>query len=406
VAIMPLPESQTELGTIERWSLMPTSFMAGVVMISLGPMLDSILRDLRIPVSNGGIISVGFALGQLLGILLLNFFLARVPVRWSIAVATWVQSVALLCSAVISRGLWSLVGAYVFVGLGSVFLLTIPGVVVGSNVKKGAARAILQLLIAYAIGMMLTPVAIGVILGAGASWRWVLAGEAGLSLMLAVLLTLLPLPDVRGRENLRVRQVKEVIGFHPRLFATMAIAAFVYVGAEFILDVWLAKFETDTLGAGKAWAGAVVAIFWVGIVAGRFIVQPLTSKFPISRILLVGTTAMAVFTVGIAVSRSLVLTDILVFFAGLGAAASTPLILSYSARFPKWHAGVVFSAVMFLAGLGVLIFPYVVGPLVAATNFRVAIGLSALLAVGVAISTRYLHRAENEPLDNGAETAA
>ena len=375
-------------------------------MISLGPMLDSILRDLHIPVSNGGIISVGFALGQLLGILLLNFFLARVPVRWSIAVATWVQAIALLCSAVISRGLWSLVGTYVFVGLGSVFLLTIPGIVVGSNVKKGAARAILQLLIAYAIGMMLTPVAIGVILGAGASWRWVLAGEAGLSLMLAVLLTLLPLPDVRGRENLRVRQVKEVIGFHPRLFATMAIAAFIYVGAEFILDVWLAKFETDTLGAGKAWAGAVVAIFWVGIVAGRFIVQPLTSKFPISRILLVGTTAMAVFTVGIAVSRSLVLTDILVFFAGLGAAASTPLILSYSARFPKWHAGVVFSAVMFLAGLGVLIFPYVVGPLVAATNFRVAIGLSALLAVGVAISTRYLHRAENEPLDNGAETAA
>jgi len=375
-------------------------------MISLGPMLDSILRDLHIPVSNGGIISVGFALGQLLGILLLNFFLARVPVRWSIAVATWVQAIALLCSAVISRGLWSLVGTYVFVGLGSVFLLTIPGIVVGSNVKKGAARAILQLLIAYAIGMMLTPVAIGVILGAGASWRWVLAGEAGLSLMLAVLLTLLPLPDVRGRENLRVRQVKEVIGFHPRLFATMAIAAFIYVGAEFILDVWLAKFETDTLGAGKAWAGAVVAIFWVGIVAGRFIVQPLTSKFPISRILLVGTTAMAVFTVGIAVSRSLVLTDILVFFAGLGAAASTPLILSYSARFPKWHAGVVFSAVMFLAGLGVLIFPYVVGPLVAATNFRVAIGLSALLAVGVAISTRYLHRAENEPLNDGAEAAA
>jgi fucose permease len=200
--------------------------------------------------------------------------------------------------------------------------------------------------------------------------------------------------------------VREVVGFHPRLFATMAIAAFIYVGAEFILDVWLAKFETDTLGAGKAWAGAVVAIFWVGIVAGRFIVQPLTSKFPISRILLVGTTAMAVFTVGIALSRSLVLTDILVFFAGLGAAASTPLILSYSARFPKWHAGVVFSAVMFLAGLGVLIFPYVVGPLVAATNFRVAIGLSALLAVGVAISTRYLHRAENEPLNDGAEAAA
>jgi len=244
--------------------------------------------------------------------------------------------------------------------------------------------------------MMLTPIVIGLILGAGFSWRWVFGGEAGLMLILAVLLTVLPLPDVQGRENLRLRQVRDVVSFNSRLFTTIVVASFFYVGAEFILDVWLATFQVDTLGASKAWASAAVALFWVGIVSGRLIARPLTHRFAISSMVLAGTATMAAFTLGIAVSRSLPLTDVCVFFAGLGASASQPLILSYSAKFPAWHAGVVYSAVLFLSGLGVLIFPYVVGPLVSATSFRIAIGLSALLALVVALLTRYLRKAENE----------
>jgi len=106
--------------------------MVGVVMISLGPLLDSILRGLRIPTAQGGFISMGFALGQMLGLLALNFFLARVPVKWSFATAAWLQAVALLASAMLPHGLWSLVAPYLFVGLGSAFLLTIPGMLVGA----------------------------------------------------------------------------------------------------------------------------------------------------------------------------------------------------------------------------------------------------------------------------------
>ena len=349
---------------------------------------------------------MGFALGQLLGILALNFFLARVPVKWALAIAAWAQTLALFFSATLSRGLWSLVAAYLFVGLGGAFLVTLPGMLVGSNVKQGAARTLLQLLLAYAVGMMLTPIVIGFILGASVSWRWVLAGEAGMMLVLAASLPALPLPDIRGRENLRLRQVREVAGFRPSLFATVAAAAFAYMGAEFILDVWLSKFEVDTLGASKTWASIAVTLFWVGIVSGRLIARPLTRRFAVSRILLVGTAVMAACTLGIAVSRGQVLTDIFVFFTGLGASAAYPLICSYSAKFPHWHAGVVFSAVVFLSGAGMLIFPYLVGPLVAATSFRVAIGLSALVALVVALLTRNLRRAENEAREGAAEVSA
>jgi len=396
------PGQQNELTSLHRWSLLPTMFMVGVVAISLGPLLDSILTDLHIPVSEGGFISMGFALGQLVGILILNFLLARVPVKWSLAFATWLMTVALLISATLSEGLWSLVGAYLFVGLGCVFLNTIPGMLVGSKVKHGAPRALLQLLLFFAVGMMVTPIVIGVFLGAGGTWRWVFAGEAGVSLILAVLLTVLPLPDIPGRENLRLRQVRDVISFNRKLFATVAAAAFIYIGAEFILNVWLAKFEIDTLGASKTLASITVALFWVGIVLGRLVAQPFTHRFATSRILLVGTATMGAFTFGIALSQSRLLTGAFAFFAGLGASASYPLICSYAARFPKWHAGVVFSAVIFVSGVGRLIFPYLVGPLAAATSFRVAIGLAALLAFVVAVLTFYLRRVAGE---SGAKAA-
>lgn len=406
LASMSASTLQTELSPLHRCSLFATTFMVGVVGISLGPLLDSILRDFHAPVSEGGLISMGFALGQVLGVLLLNFFLARMPLKWSLAAAAWLQTVALLAAATLSQGLWSLVGAYLFVGLGCAFLLTIPGMLVGSKVKQGTARAMLQLLLFFAVGMMVAPLVIGLVLGAGGTWRWVFAGETGISLVLAVLLTMLPLPDVPGRENLRLRQVREVVSFNPKLFTTVAAVAFAYIGAEFILNVWLAKFEIDTLGASKTWASIAVALFWVGIVLGRLIAQAFTRRFATSRMLLAGTATMAVFAFGIALSSSQALTDTFAFFAGLGASASYPLICSYSAKFPKWHAGVVFSAVVFVTGAGRLIFPYVVGPLAAAAGFRVAIGLAALLAFVVVLLTFSLHGAEKELQDETAAPAA
>ena len=62
-------------------SLYATTFVVGVTMITLGPLLDPILKDLHIPLAQGGMISAGFAVGMLIGVVALNFLLARVPVN-------------------------------------------------------------------------------------------------------------------------------------------------------------------------------------------------------------------------------------------------------------------------------------------------------------------------------------
>jgi FHS family glucose/mannose:H+ symporter-like MFS transporter len=377
-------------------SLYATTFLVGVVMISLGPVLDPILADLHIPLSQGGLISVGFAVGMLIGVVALNFLLARVPVKWGLIGASWLQTVALAVSGLLARNLWSLFIAYLFVGLGCVFLNSLPGMWVTSHVKVGTGHAMVVLLLFFAFGMMISPVIIGAALGWGATWRWVFVLEAALSLVLALVLTTRPVSDIPGRENLRWRQLKEVVGFNPRLFTAIVVAGLLYIGAEFILNVWLAKFTIDVFGTSKTLASYVVALFWAGLVIGRLIVIPLTKRVLTSRLLMVGTAVMAIFALGVALSTSLAMSMVMAFICGLGASASYALIVSFSGRFKAWHAGVVYSAMVVASGLGRIIFPYVIGPIAHSLGFRVAIGLAFVLAAVVSLLSLYLHRVSGE----------
>lgn len=384
-----------------RLPLYATTFLVGVVMISFGPLLDAIIADFDIPRARGGLISVGFAVGMLIGVISLNFFLARVPVKWGLIGASWVQTLALAASGLVARDLWSLFIAYLFVGLGCVLLNSLPGMWITSHVKVGTSHAMVVLLLFFAIGMMVAPVLIGAALGWGATWRWVFIFEAILSLILAVVLTAMPVSDICGRENLRWRQIRDVAGFNPRLLAAIFFSILLYVGAEFILNVWLAKFVIDVFSTTKNTASQAVALFWAGLVIGRLIIIPLSKKYPASSLLMTGTGLMAVFALGLALSSSLTMAMVMAFLSGLGASASYALIASFAGRFQAWHAGVVYSTVVLGAALGRIIFPYLIGPLADSLGFRMAIGLAFVLAAGASLLSLALHRTSGEGKEAG-----
>jgi fucose permease len=365
-------------------------------MISLGPLLDPILADLDIPLAEAGLLSVAFAVGMLVGVIALNFFLARVPARLTIVVATWVEAVGLAVSGLLARGLWSLFATYFLVGLGIVFLNSLPGMWVGSHVKVGTHRAMVVLLLFFAVGMMVTPLLIGAALGLGASWRGVFGAEAVLSALVAILLMVRPMADISGRENLRLPQLRAVIGFNRSLFVAVLVASILYIGSEFILNVWLPKFAIDTFGVGKSVAGLAVTLFWVGLVAGRLAVMGLTKRVTPSYLLAAGMGIMGVFALLAALSVSVEMLMATAFVSGLGASAAFPLILGYSGRFPAWHAGVVYSAVIMAGALGRIIFPYLIGPIAEAAGFRLAMGLAFVLAGACSLLAFYLHRVSGE----------
>ncbi|MBC7293493.1 MAG: hypothetical protein H5T84_05200 [Thermoleophilia bacterium] len=356
-------------------------------------MLDPILRDLHIPLARGGVLSLGFFFGRLTGVFLLNVGLARVPLKWILVGAAWLQAVGLAVSSLFSYGLWSLFGALFVVGMAAVIPNAVPGMWVGAHVREGTERAMLLILVFFALGVVVAPLVIGAALGSGASWRWVFGGEALFSVGMALLLTAMPLADVPNRENLRLRHVRQVVGFAPGLLASMLAATLLYVGAESTFNVWLAKYQIDAFAARPAVAALAVTVFWAGIMVGRYGAIPLSRRFRSSRLLAAFSAILAAGAVGVAVSPSLGISEVFVFVAGLGASAIFGLVAGYTNRFPHWHAGVVYSWMILTGCLGSMLFPYLIGPLAHNLGFRLAMSAAAILAAGVILLSLPLHRA-------------
>lgn len=371
---MSTPTSDTE-SPRSAAVLYPSQVFVGATLITLGPLLDPILRDLNIPLAKAGVLSFGFFFGRVAGVLLFNFALARVPIKTIMVTCAVVLTLGSAASGLLGVGLWPLSLALFVTGLAGVIPNAISGVWVAAHVHKGVEKAMLNIGAYFALGVVVAPLVIGAALELGATWRWVFLGEAVFSAIVAIVLMILPIADVRDRENLRTRQLKQVGATHPRLLAVILTTTFLYVCVEGTLYVWLAKLQVDSFAAGPGVAALSVTLFWAGITAGRYVAVPLTRLASPARLLAVFASVLAFFVAGLALAPTLVFSETFAFFAGIGASACWPLISCYTPRFPGWQAGVVFSGMMLVGTIGNTVSPYLFGPAVAAFGSRAALGL-------------------------------
>jgi len=354
------------------------------MFVMLGPLLDSILRDLDIPLAQGGLPALAFNLGAAVSMIFLNVSLARVPARWILVGAAVLEAAGLAASGLLTQGLWSFAAAYFFVGFPCVILIAVPGMWVSVHVRGATAWALNLMMLSSVSGMTIGPLVAGLLLGQGVSWRTIYAGEAVFVLAAAVVFALVPLVDIRGRKSLGLSQLRALVGFNPRLLALMVGGAFMYLGAETTLITWLPKFEIEVFGAGATWASLAVTLYMAGQIIGRLVSIPLTRRYLASTLLFAFCVVLAVFVGAVAGSPSQEISLTLIFVAGLGSAASFSLISSYASKFPHWHAGVLFSAVEFVGGIGAMVVPYLIGPVAAGAGFRVAMAVVVLPVVIVA----------------------
>jgi fucose permease len=379
-----------------RIPLYPTQFLCAMAIVSLGPLLDSMMADLEVPLSKGGLISAGLFLGNVTAIIVLNTALARVPVKRVIQVGTLLQAASLIAAGTVTFHLWSLFVAYLFVGFSGALLNATCWMWQSAHMKKNAAAAALQMIMFFGLAMVVVPLVLGLALDAGATWRWILVAEGGLSLLTLVAFGSFPLLDVPGRQNVRLAHLRQVVTFDPKLLLGMMGAGFTYVGAEMTMNVWLPKFQIDIFGATDTWAGLAVTLFWVGLIAGRLIVMALTRRFSPTRLLLICALTFAVFAIAVGFAPSQAASLVLAVGAGLGASASYGLIGSNSGRFPGWQSSVASSLFVLSGGVGSIAFPYIMGPLADSAGFRIAVAMIAIPALVYALFSLLIHARSGE----------
>ena len=374
-----------------RFPLYPTQFLVAMAIVSIGPLLQPIMRDLGVPLSRGGLVSAGLFIGNVSGIVILNTLLARFPAKTILFGGTLLQAAALAVAAAVSRDLWSLFAAYLFVGFGGALMNTMCWIWISAHMVQNRAAAALRMIVFFAVAMILVPVIIGFALDAGASWRWILIAEGGLEFVSALTLVSLPLWDVCGRQNVRLTHFREVFATNRRLLLGMMLAGFMYTGAEMTLNIWLPKFQIDVFGSSDTRASFAVTLFWVGLIAGRLLVTTLTRRFSPARLVLFCSGAFAVFAVAVAVAPSQGVSLVLTVGAGLGASASYGLIGSYAGRFPGWQSAVASSLFILAGGIGSITFPYLMGPLASAEGFRIGLAVLAVPALAYGAASLVIH---------------
>jgi len=377
----------TSPGLWQRLPIYPSQVVIAMALVSIGPLLDPMMEDLAIPLASGGLLSAALYLGNVSGVLVLNMLLARLPSKRTLTIGIGLQGTGLVLAGAISQNLWSLCLTYVLVGFGGALLNTTCWMWLSTHIRQNAASAALLMIMFFGLGMVATPLVLGLALDHGASWRVILVCEGCLSLFLFLNYLWLPLLDIPGRENVRPGHIRQVIATDGRLLFGMMAAGLLYTGTEMTINVWLPKFQIDVFAATDTWAGLSVTFFWVGLVAGRVLMRPFTRRHRPSRLALFCACTLAVFAVALAFAPTQAAALVLSVGAGLGASASYALIGAYASSFPAWQAGVASSLFILSGGVGSIALPYIMGPLATAAGFRAALAMTAVPALAYGLFT-------------------
>ncbi len=245
----------------------------------------------------------------------------------------------------------------------------------------------------FGIGALAGPIMSGAFIDAGAPWQaayWVLAA---ISAAVTVLLIVSPLP----------KQVpSEKVDFSDFLTIARAPAALVfgaaiilYIGAEMGINYWSALHLTRRYAVSTLVAGSLLSYFWVAMTVGRFVVFMAAKKIG-DRLLLFILTGLSLGAYALFLTADQWwLSGIGLALVGLFFSGIFPTALGLGVNRFSHVPGTITGFLMLFNGIGMLIFPYVVGLITdvssLSTGMFFIMALLALLTVltgGIALQKR------------------
>lgn len=254
---------------------------------------------------------------------------------------------------------------------------------------EGKGRTMNMMHSAFAIGAILGPVAVGLLLKAGLDWVTVYRGIAAV-LVLMIILTVPLKMHLRGTaEEIPVPQR---LGREPAYWISFA-ALFCFVGVELGLTGWLAEYFVQVFAYLPGESAFLVSLFWAGVLAGRLGV-PLLYHGPHQGAVLVALAALASLSTAalclLGFAPATLGTEVtglaLVVLAGLGCSIYYPGFISLlGQRFPLAQS----QAIAFAAtggGVGAFVFPFLMSALAQAWGIRTGFAAYAVFATAMTLA--------------------
>jgi len=239
---------------------------------------------------------------------------------------------------------------------------------------------------AFAVGAILGPLAVGLLMQSGFDWTVVYRGMALIFALLAVLMLVTTLPPTE-QKSAEHDETKERLSENPAYWLSF-FALFLYVGVELGVSNWVAEYFVAVFAYPTEASAMLVSLFWAGLLAGRFGV-PLLYKGSRHDAVLVGLSALATIAIVLLTllgyaAPSAISNDVgqvLVFLAGLGCSIYYPTVITLLGKcFPHAQS----QAIGFAAtggGIGAFVFPFLMSAIAQNWGIRAGFATYGVFAV-------------------------
>ena len=244
---------------------------------------------------------------------------------------------------------------------------------------------------AFAVGAILGPLAVGILMQSGLSWIFVYRGMALIPALLIVMMWFIALPKTTDQATTG-DEVPERLSASPAYWLSF-VALFLYVGVELGVSNWVAEYFVVAFAHSAAAGALLVSLFWAGLLAGRFGV-PLLYKGSRQDAVLVGFSILATVSIALlallghiaATPLTISIAQGFVFLAGLGCSIYYPIVITLLGKcFPHAQS----QAIGFAAtggGIGSFLFPFIMSAIAQSWGIRAGFATYGVFAIAMTIA--------------------
>lgn len=367
-------------------------FLFGLVDNMKGQTLPVLMEDGAYSYSTGGTIIfseyTGFFIATFLGGILADLF----GKKSTLIIAGICLSVGVTGYAA-STQLVTLIGFIFLIGLGLGMLeLSGSNIISGIHDTKKAGFYLNLLNSLYGVGAILTPMAVGAMLGIGFSWRTVYRMSLTLVIPILLYFIFMKYPKEKGRQKeyhgIQVGETMKLIS--KREVWMMYVFIFAYVAAEIAVATWFIEFlQTEKQLGGEmsaAYFSAYFALFMLGRILGSFFVD----RVGYLRSLIIFAAVSAVgLCIGIWGTSKMAW---LLSGVGFGFSIIFPTATAALLRIPSKNSGTMLGSFFACGGLGGMVGPWLVGMVSESAGLRfgmmVNVGYCLVMIVSAALLMR------------------
>jgi fucose permease len=365
----------------------------GVIFTIAGAALPQIIRTFGWSYTLTGLVLAASSAGYFLSSFLNGFLVQRFPPRLIMMIGLVIGALS-MSLFVRWPSPWLNLLLNLGIGLCQGAIEVVANLEVIHMEQKGQSRLMNLIHASFCVGAIIGPSAVGYILNEGIPLVSIFIAAAILFGLLAVVVALTRFPRVQPEPEKGAHAGLQLL--RQPLLLLITAALLIYVGTEIGVSSWSSEYVVKVLGVSASTGAFAVALFWLGLLAGRLGIS-FGYKGSRQELLMLGLSMVsAAALVGVLLARSAAAVAAAVFIAGLGSSGFYPLGMSVLGR--HFKSGVAVGTAATGGAVGSIVFPFAMA-LISQTigirrGFWFYLGMNVLLVVIAAFLVRLVRRAE------------